>query len=105
MPWRLLIAIATLASFLASARLAGISGQLAAVRAGSVPSVVHRGAFLFKIQGACPSTQRDSQATANLQARPEACQFDLLLRKKWATGNQIVYPFDLASNFQVTPLI
>jgi hypothetical protein len=79
-----------LASLLSSTRLAVVAGKLAAVRAGSVSSVVHRGAFLFKIKGASPSTQRDSQATANLQAQPDACPFDLLCARSGPIGLNLV---------------
>ncbi|SCU73987.1 conserved hypothetical protein [Cupriavidus necator] len=67
--WRLLVPIAMLASVLAGKRLIAISGKLAAVRAGSICSVVHRGAFLFKTRFACPPRSAMARATAGLQAR------------------------------------
>ncbi|WP_155301160.1 hypothetical protein [Cupriavidus necator] len=91
-----------LASLLSSTRLAVIAGKLAAVRAGSVSSVVHRGAFLFKIQGACPSTQRDSQATANFAGRARGVPVRSSLRKKRTNANQIVHLLDLSGDFQGT---
>jgi hypothetical protein len=58
-----------LALILAGKRLIAISGKLAAVPAGSVSSVVHRGAFLFKTRFACPRRSAMARATAGLQAR------------------------------------
>ncbi|WP_161563994.1 hypothetical protein [Cupriavidus lacunae] len=54
-----------LVSILAGTWLIAISGKLAAVRAGSVSSVVHRGAFLFKAKGACPQRNTMARATAD----------------------------------------
>lgn len=100
--WRWLVPIAVLASILAGKRLIAISGKLAAVRAGSVSSVVHRGAFLFKTRFACPRAARRP-------GRRQICRHDeirahpSLQPQEAGHGRSRHHPFDLVEDFLPRP--
>ncbi|WP_439668696.1 hypothetical protein [Cupriavidus necator] len=80
-----------LASVLAGKWLIAVPGKLAAVRAGSDSSVVHRGAFLIKTRFACPrrsAMQGDGRFAGTMKYAPvPSC-----CRKNRATAGSCTIP-------------